>query len=75
LTYHEVVKCYEDKGYKLLDASNGLNWVYMYKVEQAREKVYLMAWYNCSPEEVNHISLDSYHLIEILENLHYKISM
>lgn len=73
-TYHSIVNCYENKGYKLLDASNGLNWVYMYKVEQLREKINLMAWYNCSPEEVNHVSMDSYHLMEILEDLGYKIT-
>lgn len=74
-TYEDVIIEYKKDGYKILAESNGLNWVYMYKVDQVRKNVSLVAWYQSSGE-VQYISnIDDYLLMDILDEMGYKGSI
>lgn len=73
-TYEQVVRKYRDDGYKVLDESNGLSWVYMYKVDKIRDQVTLVAWYESTGEVHRIANLDSYLLMDVLYAMGYKVS-
>lgn len=74
-TYEDVVIEFKKDGYKILSKSNGLNWVYMYKVDQVMKTVSLVAWYQSSGE-IQYISnIDDYLLMDILDEMGYKGSI
>ena len=66
-TYEEVVVHYKAQGFDILDESNGLSWVYMYRVNKIRRQVDLIAWDESSGKVQRIPRIDSYMLDEMLE--------
>jgi hypothetical protein len=68
-TYEEVVDVMVNAGYSILDFSNGLSWVYFYKIDKIRKMVTLAAWYRSDGELQRISNIDDFLLMDILKEL------